>query len=156
MSRHASARLSGDNLIAFYELLAKLLGTKPIRVHLTSDTFIFRCGLTESHVRPVVWCAAAAASTTVLSVGDEAPPAGGLPVHLPSSEALALPFRVRQQALRAALARGFKTLQAEATIHRPEIIFHNDDVLATAFEGQQTESLRQASMRLGAQGVRFQ
>lgn len=154
MSGHASARLSGDNLIAFYELLAKLLGTKPIRVHLTSDTFIFRCGLTESHVRPVVWCAAD--STTVLSVGDEAPPAGGLPVHLASSEAFALPFRVRQQALRAALARGFKTLQSEAAIQRPEIIFHNDDVLATAFEGQQRESLRLASLGLGAQGVRFE
>lgn len=31
VSRHAPARLSGGNLIAFYELLAKLLGTRPIR-----------------------------------------------------------------------------------------------------------------------------
>jgi hypothetical protein len=84
--------------MSVYDFLARFLGTTPIRVRLTPDAFIFQCGQTESHVRPLAWCSGAGVSAKILTVGDEVPLAGGLPVPLSSPEALALPLRVRQRA----------------------------------------------------------
>jgi hypothetical protein len=140
---------------SIYDFLARLLGTKPIRVRLASDAFTFRCGHSQSHVRPVVWCASAG-PPKILAIGDDAPLHGAMLVELSSPQALALPLHVRKQGLTAVLARGFRGLGAEATIQRPEIIFENDTVLAAVFEGEQREALRKAALATGAIGSRFE
>jgi hypothetical protein len=42
------------------------------------------------------------------------------------------------------------------TIQRPEVVFHNDAVLAVGFDGRQREALRQAASDAGAFGSRFE
>ncbi len=143
-------------MVSGYEFLARLLGTKPIHVTLTSDAFTFSCGDTRFHVRPQVWFDHTGSSGKVLAVGDQPPPAGAVAVEVTSPQVLAISREVRQKALEAVLFLGFKALAHTGTFQRPEIIFHSDSVLARGFDGQQREALRQAASVARAFGSRFE
>ena len=141
---------------ALYELLARLLGTKPIRVNLALDAFTFSCGDTTVHLRPLVWLEHAGPTARILAVGYDAPPAGGIAVDLTSSHNAAISLAMRQRALEALLGVGFKKLAGTATFQRPEVVVRNDSILSQGFENEQREALRQAALAAHAVGVRFE
>jgi hypothetical protein len=153
--RRSVSQTERGPLVSVYEWVARLLGTQPIRVRIATDAFTFHCGNSVCHVRPVVWCSDTGSAGKVLALGDEPPPPGALPVNLTSGQALHLPTKLRGEALKAVLARGFRGLGGEGTFQRPEVIFENDAVLTDAFGGQQRDALRQAASSAGAFGSRF-
>jgi hypothetical protein len=143
-------------LPSVYEWLARLLGTQPIHVSLAAEVFRFSCGDSRVHIRPLVWVAHAGPAGRIVAVGDEPPPAGGIAVDLISSQDPTISLALRQKALEAVLFVGFKKLGGTGSIQRPEIIFHNDNVLAPRFENKQREALRQAALAARAFGTRFE
>jgi hypothetical protein len=139
-------------LISAHELLARFLGTKPIHVSLAADAFTFSCGDIRFHVTPQVWLDRAG---TIVATGDQPSQAGVEPLNVTSAHGGVIPSAVRQKILEAILSLGFKALAPLATIQRPEVVFHNDAVLAAWFEGRQREALRQAVAATGGAGSRF-
>jgi hypothetical protein len=140
-------------LISAYELLARLIGTQPIHVSLAADAFTFSCGDIRFHVRPQVWLDRAG---TIVATGEQQSQAGLEPLNVTSAHVGVIPPAIRQKTLEAILSLGFKALAPVATIQRPEVVFHNDAVLAVVFDGRQREALRQAASAAGAFGIRFE
>jgi hypothetical protein len=151
--------LSGTETInkvaSLYEWLAWLIGTQPINVDLASDAFTFSRRDTRVNVRPVVWVEDFGQSSKIVAVGDEAPPAGAVRVDISSPLAVTLSSELRQRALEAVLIVGLKSLAHTGTFQRPEIIFHNDILLARGFDDEQRRALTQACVRARAFGTRF-
>jgi len=143
-------------LISAYEFLARLIGTKPIHVTLASDAFTFSRGDTRFHVRPQVWLDRVGPSGAIVAIGDQPPPAGAEPLDVTSARVAVMAPGVRQKALEAVLFLGFKALQHPGTFQRPEVVFHNDALLAVPFDGQQREALRQAASAARAFASRFE
>jgi hypothetical protein len=142
-------------LASFYEPLARILNTKPIHVRIARDAFTFRCGDTEFHLRPLVWWSSADPKGKVLAVDGEPVPPAAVPLDLCAPDTLAVSMEVRQRALQAVLAYGFKRMSPEATFQRPVVVFEADVALAHPFEGQQREALRRAASAVGAFGSEF-
>jgi hypothetical protein len=132
-------------LNSLYEFLARPIGTKPIYVSLAVDAFTFSVGEARFHVKPQVWLNRVGPSTTIVATGDQLPPAGAELLQVMSPKALAVPPDVRQKALEAILFQGLKALAHAGTVQRPEIVFHNDAVLAGGFDCQQREALSKAA-----------
>jgi hypothetical protein len=126
-----------------YEFLARIFGTKPIRIRLAPDAFVFSQGESRNRIRPIVWFEPAASSGPILAVGDQSPPPNAVAVDLAADGIAAIPVAQRERALEAVLRFGVKSLRNPATIavQRPEVIFENDELLAAAFDHKQREAL---------------
>ena len=136
-------------MISAYDLLARLLGTKPIHVTLGADVFTFMSGNTRSHVRARVWVQRQdGGNERIIAVGDEQPLGDASLIDLASAHLHGMSPDLRVKALTAVLNRGFKGLASEATIQTPEIVFHNDEAIAEAFANHQRDALRQATKGL--------
>lgn len=129
-----------------YEFLARIFGTKPIRIRLAAEAFVFSQGESRNQIRPIVWFEPAASSGRIVAVGDQSPPANAVAVHLLADGIAAIPVAQRERALEALLRFGIRTLRNPGTIavQRPEVIFENDKLLAAAFEHKQREALTRA------------
>ncbi len=141
---------------SLYDLLARVLGTRPIYVRLAPEAFLFACGDVQTHVRPVVWFDGVGASAKIVALGDQPPPAGAVPMDLAASPVETVPLALRQNGLNALIRFGLKSLGGTGTIQRPVVVFQNDAILARAFGNDQRRALAEAAAANKLAGTRFQ
>jgi hypothetical protein len=129
-----------------YEWLASVCGTQPIRVRLATQAFTFSHGDSRAELTPVVWFADSTDDKCIVAVGEDPVAAGAVSVDLMDQRVMSIPMARRQRALWAILHLGIKRLRnpARFAIQLPEVIFTNDQVLASAFDNQQRQALVQA------------
>jgi hypothetical protein len=142
-----------------FELLARICGTRHIRIRLASDVFAFSQGESRSQIRPVVWFERADASWRIVAVGDQPPPtpSTAVAVDLVADRTGTVPV-IRERGLGAVLRFGIRSLPnpARIPVQRPEVVFEDDEFLAPAFSNEQRHALTRAVTAAGAVGCRFE